>query len=367
MRVLIDYRPALKAPTGVGEWVHRLVVALAALDSADEPLDLTIFSSSWKDRLGESAPAEVRRIDRRIPVAALNYGWHRLAWPPIEMVTGAPFDVVHSPHPLLIPSRRAARVVTIHDLDFLDHPDRAEAEIRRDYPRLVTRHARRANHIVVPSRHTATEVTERLGISPEGITVCPNGPPAWAPRTTWPAPGHILFVGAVAPRKNIGVLLDAYAALLSRRPDLPPLVLAGPPSPQADEWMRRIDSPPLAGHVRCTGYLGKDELRRYYDEARLLVLPSLTEGFGLPALEAMTVGVPVVVSRRGALPEVVGDAGLVVEPTPEAIADALERLVTDEGLAHTLAERGRRRAGDFSWTSSAERLVGAYRQALRQR
>ena len=362
MRVLIDYRPALRARTGVGEWVHRLVTALAEID---DPVELTVFASSWKDRLTQTLPPTVGKIDRRIPVSVLNYCWHRLEWPPIEMVAGSRFDVVHTPHPLLIPTRHAAQVVTIHDLDFLDHPDRADAEVRRDYPALVERHARRANRVVVPSRHTATQVESRLGVSPDAITLCPNGPPSWPPRTRWPKTGHILFVGSLAPRKNVGVLLDAYAALLTRRPDLPPLVLAGPPSPQAGPWLDRIETPPLMGHVRFTGYLDQEQLRQYYDDARVLVLPSLNEGFGLPALEAMTVGVPVVVSSRGALPEVVGDAGLVIDPTqPAELTDAIDRIVTDDGFARACAEKGLRRAADFSWHTSATQLLGAYRDAM---
>ena len=157
MRVLIDYRPALRARTGVGEWVHRLVTALAEID---DPVELTVFASSWKDRLTQTLPPTVGKIDRRIPVSVLNYCWHRLEWPPIEMVAGSRFDVVHTPHPLLIPTRHAAQVVTIHDLDFLDHPDRADAEVRRDYPALVERHARRANrvepnHEIGPARRSS--------------------------------------------------------------------------------------------------------------------------------------------------------------------------------------------------------------------
>ena len=251
--------------------------------------------------------------------------------------------------------------MTIHDLDFLDHPERTEAEVRRDYADLVTRHAKQADRVVVPSRYTGDQVAQRLGVSPEAITLCPNGPPTWPARTRWPESGHILFVGAVAPRKNVGALLDAYEALLARRPDSVPLVLAGPLSAQAGPWMKRIESPPLAGHVRCTGYLDKESLRQCYEDARVLVLPSLHEGFGLPALEAMSIGVPVVVSNRGALPEVVGDAGLVVDPTQtSALSDAIERITSDDDLARALVEKGRHRAAAFSWRASAVRLLEAY-------
>ena len=375
---MVDYRPALRRPTGVGAFVHHLVTALAALESEAaaplDPLEVTVFSASWKDRLEHTeppVPAAVRTIDRRIPVRLLNLAWHRAGWPPVETITGRRFDVVHSPHPLLVPSRAAAQVITIHDLDFLDHPDRTSAEVRRDYAALVRRHAARAAHVVVPSRHTAAEVERRLHVTPEAISVCPNGAPDWPAREAPPAAGHVLFVGSLEPRKNVSGLLDAYARLVERAPGVPDLVLAGGGerrAPGADDWWERTTRPPLAGRVQRTGYVDPPALRALYAGARALVLPSLDEGFGLPALEAMTVGVPVVASNRGALPEVVGDAGLLVDPTDgAAIADALERILTDDVLAGACVARGLRRARTFTWRASARSLRRAYRKAIEGR
>ena len=375
MRVMIDYRPALRRPTGAGAFVHHLVTALAGLESEAtaprDPLELTVFSASWKDRLEHAEPplpAAVRTIDRRIPVRLLNLAWHRAGWPPVEAITGRRFDVVHSPHPLLVPSRGAAQVITIHDLDFLDHPERTSAEVRRDYAALVRRHAARAAHVVVPSRHTAAEVERRLHVAPDAISVCPAGAPDWPAQDTPPAAGHVLFVGTLEPRKNITGLLDAYARLVTRSPGVPDLVLAGgggTRAPEADDWWERTTRPPLAGRVQRTGYLDAPALRALYAGARALVLPSLDEGFGLPALEAMTVGVPVVASNRGALPEVVGDAGLLVDPTDgAAIADALERVLTDGALARRCVARGLRRARKFTWQAAARSLCSAYRKAI---
>ena len=378
MRVLIDYRPALVRPTGVGAFVHHLVTALADLQSetshSRDGLEVTVFSSSWKDRLDNAdhpLPATVRTVDRRIPVRLLNLAWHRAGWPPVEAVTGRRFDVVHSPHPLLMPSRAAAQVVTVHDLDFLDHPGRTAGEVHRDYGALVRRHAARAAHVVVPSRHTATEVERRLHVPPEAISLCPNGAPNWPARDRPPAPGHLLFVGTLAPRKNVAGLLDAYGRLVTRCPGVPDLVLAGADASApagSGAWRQRLDRPPLAGRVRRTGYVDGRALQALYAGARALVLPSLDEGFGLPALEAMTVGVPVVVSNRGALPEIVGNAGLLVDPTDgDAIAGALERLLTDDALARRCVVRGLERARAFTWRASARSLRRAYCKAIEGR
>ena len=129
MRILVDYRAALRARTGVGDYIRSLVLAYTSR-YAD---DVLLFSSSWKDRPAPGLGAALggRVIDRRIPVRVLNFLWHRAEWPPVEAFAGA-IDVAHAAHPLMIPSRRAARVVTIHDLDFLSHPERTRAEIRRD-------------------------------------------------------------------------------------------------------------------------------------------------------------------------------------------------------------------------------------------
>ena len=365
VRVLIDYRPALRDRTGVGEWVHSLVSALVDIGRDGAPLDLTVFSSSWKDRL-TSAPPRVHAVDLRIPVKLLNFSWHRAGWPPVEWLAGSGYDVVHSPHPLLIPTNRAAQVVTIHDLDFLDHPERTTAEVQRDYPELVRAHVQQASRVVVPSRHTATEVEHRLDVDRNRITVCYNGAPDWPARADWPHRGHILFVGSLTARKNVGQLLDAYRMLLERDEDgtLPPLVLAGPQTTQAADGLTAIGRPPLQDHVHYTGYVDRAELRRLYEGASVLVLPSFDEGFGLPVVEAMTVGVPVVVSDRGALPEVVGDAGLIVEPTaPIALAAAIERMLTDEPFARACAERGFQRVARFSWHESAKTLRAAYELA----
>ena len=139
VRILFDYRPALRNRTGVGEFAHGLAQGLQAALGPDD--SLTLFSSSWKDRLAPGAVPGARQVDARIPVRALNYAWHRLAWPPCEWFTG-PVDVAHALHPLMIPSRTAARFVTVHDLFFLDHPEQTRAEIRRDYAQLTAAHRR---------------------------------------------------------------------------------------------------------------------------------------------------------------------------------------------------------------------------------
>jgi glycosyltransferase involved in cell wall biosynthesis len=366
VRILVDYRPALRERTGVGESIHQLARALIATAPSDE--ELVLFSSSWKDRLRRDAVPGATTIDRRIPVRVLNRLWHRLEWPPIELLGSGPLDVCQSPHPLLLPTRTAAQVVMVHDLDFLDHPERTRAEIRRDYPALAGAHVRRADRVIVVSESTAAEVERRLGVPRAQMTVCRPGTPEWPRREREPdAGGYILFLGTLEPRKNVGLLLDAYERLIARWPAAPKLVLAGRAGPDAESLVARAGAPPLAGRVELPGYVLPDRRLEMYVGALVFVLPSHTEGFGLPAVEAMMAGVPVIAANRGALNESVGAAGWLVEPEASTLADALHAVLTDAVRRRRMSDDGRRHAEQFTWANTAKSTRDAWRAAIDHR
>jgi glycosyltransferase involved in cell wall biosynthesis len=367
VRILFDYRPALRHRTGVGEYVHETARALIASAPAGERL--TLFSSSWKDRLAPDAVPGAETLDGRIPVRLLHLLWHRREWPPVEWLGGAGHDVVHAAHPLLIPSHDAARLVTIYDLDFLDAPERTRAEVRRDYPALAADHAHRADHIVVISSHTAEAVERRLAVPASRLSICRPGAPVWPRRAEEPATnGCILFLGTLEPRKNLDVLLDAYASMLTTHPNLPPLVLAGSVPPSADRLVRRINEHPLAGHVELPGYVSDTEKEALFRRALVFVLPSHAEGFGLPAVEAMVVGVPVIAANRGALPEAVGPAGHLVSPNDAAaLAQALTTILGDRSMRDRMREAGWAQAARFTWARTASGMRDAWRLAVEHR
>jgi glycosyltransferase involved in cell wall biosynthesis len=364
VHAVIDYRPALRQRSGVGEYTHELARALVGLAAVDDgrPLDLTLFSSSWKDRVTvEDGLRGASFVDRRIPVTLLNLAWHRFNWPPVETIARGRFDIAHSMHPLLMPAQNAARIITIHDLDFLSHPERTRAEIRRDYPALARAHARRADAIIAVSQFTAAEVQRHFGVPADRVSVCPPGAPPWTPREQPPANGYVLFFGTLEPRKNVGGLLDAYQRLSARRRDLPRLVLAGLATDAARPWLDRIQRPPLDRLVTHIGYVDPTKRRALYQGAICLVQPSFEEGFGIPVLEAMTIGVPVVVTNRGALPEVTAGAGEIVSADdPDELAAAIERLVDDPALAAERARLGLARAGEFRWNITAQKVYDTY-------
>lgn len=366
MRILVDYRPALRERTGVGEYVHQAATALVATAPPGE--SLVLFSASWKDRLRPDVVPGASVVDRRIPVRLLNGFWHRLEWPPVEGFSG-PIDVAQSAHPLLIPSRHAVQLVTVHDLDFLDHPERTHAEIRRDYPALAPGHVRRADRVIVVSEHTASEVERRLDVPRARMSICPPGVPLWPMREREPATGGcVLFLGTLEPRKNVGVLVDAYERLLAARPDAPPLVLAGRVTPEAEAIVSRTRRSPLAGRVEVLGYIAPERRLELYRRALVFVLPSHTEGFGMPAAEAMMTGVPVIAANRGALQQTVGSAGRLIDPDDaDALSGALDEVLTDQALRDRMRDAGRRHAEQFTWARTARSLREAWSLAVEER
>jgi len=370
VRILVDYRPALRERTGVGEYVHELARALSDGQAGAWNDDITLFTSSWKDRpapsLSSEMPASVRIVDIKIPVRALVWSWNRLEWPPVEWFAGA-CDVVHSQSPLLIPSNDAAQVVTVHDLDFLRHPDLMTAEIRRDYPALARTHAARAHAVIVSSQYAAGEVIRELQLDRSLVHVCPSGRPAWADDVRKRRAGskgkHILFMGTLSLRKNVGTLLEAYSRLRSRKNDAPPLILAGHRTPASARWEARCEESPLKGYVEITGYVDTAKRMDLYEKALMLVLPSYEEGFGLPVLEAMACGVPVVISSRGSLPEVAGSAATPIDPD-DADGFASEMQAILDGDSSDRVARGIAQASTFSWAACAKAAHAAYQSAI---
>jgi len=372
LRILLDYRPALRQRTGVGEYVHQLARALVASAPPSGSESLCLFSSSWAHRLARDVVPGAQVIDRRIPVRLLNLLWHRAQWPPVEQLAGGQYDLAHSAHPLLMPSRRAAQVVTVHDLDFLLNPDRTHGEIRRDYPSLAPAHIRGADAVAVVSPHSANEVVRLTGVNRKHLFVCPLGRPDWAPRASEPADAPLLFLGSIEPRKNVSLLLDAYERLLAlraaRRSTTPRLVLAGAEGLGSDAILTRARGPALAAHVDVLGYIADEARRNIYASAMLCIMPSHTEGFGLPALEAMTVGVPVVVADQGNLPNVVGAAGALFRSgEAEELTHLLDALIDQPQRRDQMRDAGLEQSRQFSWALTAARTREAWHHAVERR
>ena len=365
----LDLRPSLARPTGVGSYVLALARRLPALSPADR---YWFFSASFKDRYPAlSWPPNVTLVDRRLPVSGLNFAWNRLGWPSLDRLVGAPLDLVHSPHPLIVPGKKARHIVTLHDLFFLKHPELTEAEIRRDYSPLVGEHVRRADGVICVSEHTASEARILLDVPTKKIAVIPNGvDPAYREpisdhevtavleRRRLPR-GAILYVGSDERRKNLVNLAMAYMGLARRHSRIPPLVLVGPGS----HWAQGGS---ISGaQILATGYLETREIRGLMAASAMLVLPSLEEGFGLPVAEAMAAGLPVVCSKGSALEEIAAGAATLVNPLDTAsIANGIERLLDDPARAEEQRRKGLEQSRLFDWDTAAARTLEFYRHVL---
>ncbi len=284
-------------------------------------------------------------------------------------------DILHSTD--FIPPAWGARhlVATVHDLNFLHYPDYLTEDARRYYNHQIEWAVKRADAIIVDSYATQRDLVELLGVDHERVTVAylaaderfrtlPVNDTHSALTRYGLTPGYMLFVGVWEPRKNLPGLLEAVA-LLRDRGEAQRLVIAGRPGWLYGEVYARIQSLGLEGWVHFIEGPTVDELVALYNGALLLVMPSFYEGFGLPALEAMQCGLPTVVSNRASLPEVVGEAGLLVDPDDVvSIATALATIAEDRSLRHRLREAGFKQAATFSWRATAERTMAAYRAAM---
>jgi glycosyltransferase involved in cell wall biosynthesis len=366
MRVALDATPLLGARTGIGEYVARLVEGLAATGAADE-IRLTAFTWRGQAELAATAPKLPGVVTRshRVPARLLREAWSRGSFPSVELFSG-PVDVFHGTNFVLPPARHAAGVVTIHDLSFELHPDTVDATSLA-YRRLVPRALENARRVLTPSQATADDLVATYGYDRDRIDVTPLGVDAsWALATpadaAWRAQReiperYVLFVGTLEPRKNVPELLAAHALLRADDASTPPLVLAG-----AAGWGDVANLPELDGDgVIRARYLPRDELRALVAGAACLVLPSRYEGFGLPPLEAMACGIPVVVSDIPVLREVTGGlARYVPVGDVPALAAAIQAAVSDDGGQ---AER-RAWAANFSWARCAELTAASYRLAI---
>lgn len=362
MRIGIDANPMFMRRAGIGRYVAELVTHLVRL--APEEEFVLYRTGMW----GESAgPA--------------GWGGHvRVVSAPKILLRARSrldeLDVYHGTNYRLRGSGRRGSIVSIHDLAAERVPDVAP---RRWRARLASektkRIAHRATLVLVLSEHAARDVGELIGVPREKIEVInpgvgddyypervAGGREALCRRYALPRDRYVLFVGTFEPRKNIPTLVRAFGRLAHiRRSHC--LVLVGAPGQRIEEISDAVRGSGLAGEVVMPGYLPQEEVRRFYSYADLFVYPSLYEGFGLPPLEAMACGAPVITSNTSSLPEVVGEAALQVDPRdPDALAQAMGAVLEDETLAAVLRANGLDRVKRFSWERTARETLQAYRR-----
>ena len=372
-RIGIDYTSAVRQRAGIGRYTRGLIGALAEVDRTNR---YQLFSAG-RDPEAKAWPSNFHLRTLPLTDRHLSILWQRLRVPlPVEAITG-PLDLFHSPDFALPPVRRARTVLTVHDLSFMRYPECSSSALLAYLLRAVPRSVARADVILADSESTRRDLVELLHVAPERARVVYPGVEArFVPQGDAPALGamlarygvrrpYILGLGTLQPRKNFVRLIRAYGLLRNRR-DLPhQMVIGGGKGWLYEEIGETIAELGLEDHVRLIGFVADDDLPALYSAADIFAFPSLYEGFGLPVLEAMGCGTPVVTSTASSLPEVAGDAAILVDPHDvEALAEALGRLVDDDGLRNDLRLRGFERARRYTWRDAAVRLLGVYTHVL---
>jgi len=317
---------------------------------------------------------------RRLPLSQRFWTilWHRLRLPlPIDLFMGS-VDVFHSPDYLLPPLRGGKKLVTIHDLSFLRYPEGAEPSLRRYLNSAVPRSVERADLILADSESTRQDIVELLAVPMHKVEVLYPGVDGAFQRVEDPGKlsqvreryaldsPFLLTVGTIEPLKNLVALLEAYAELKRGNRIEHRLVIAGGLGWRYEAIFSRVSELSLDESVSFLDYVPEEHLPALYSLADVLVFPSLYEGFGLPPLEAMACGTPVVTSDSSSLPEVVGDAGLMVlADDRDALAEAIRVVLEDSVLRQRLVKRGLSRAAQFTWQATGERLLSIYQRLYR--
>ena len=374
MRIAIDYTAAIRQGAGIGVYVRNLVDALLAQDASDQYTLLTSGRASLEHPFPVAENVRGRNIF--IPDRYLNILWYRFHAPlPATLFTGS-VDLYHGPDFVLPPlGKNVRKVVTIHDLAFLEHPEYAVPSLAAYLRRVVPESVAAADVVITVSSEVSRTLVKHFQTPKEKLVVVPLGVNRYFRRITDPillaATQHkfglkhplVFTVGTQEPRKNHSGLIKAFYKAQKEKDGPAMLAIAGGAGWLYEETQQLVKELKLEEKVRFLGRVSDHELVTLYSSADVFAFPSFFEGFGIPPIEAMACGAPVITSNISSLPEVTGDAALLVDPHAEdELAGAMTRLIRDEGLREELRQKGYQRVQQFRWEVSASKTLAIYQQ-----
>ncbi len=380
VRVGIDYTAAAWQGAGIGRYTRELVRAILALDTRRV---YTLFYAAGGIDRASPYLAELQRLCvehrhvRAVPIPLsprrLTQIWHRLRIPlPVELFTGR-LDLIHAPDFVLPPTLARHRIVTIHDLSFRIHPECALPSVADYLNRAVPRALQHANGVLADSEATRRDLAAFMG-NIRAQVIYPGVGPQFRPlppeqieterRKTGLPERFVLFVGTLEPRKNLARLVQAFAALNEQRQEPPVhLLIAGRRGWMYEDVFAAIERFQVGQWVRTLDFVNDKDLPTLYNLACALAYPSIYEGFGLPVLEAMACGTPVLTADNSSLPEVAGDAAVLVQAESiNSITAGLARIIYDEALRAHLRVAGLERARLFTWERAAQQVLDYYKE-----
>lgn len=373
MRIALDYTAGIRQEAGIGNYVRSLFDAMLALDKENEYTLITSGRTSREHPFPEAPNVRGRNVF--IPDRYLNVLWYRWRAPlPANLFTGK-IDIYHGPDFVLPPlGGRVRKVVTIHDLAFLEHPEYAVPSLAEYLKKVVPEAVAAADVVAAVSHDAARTLVEHFQTPREKITIIPNGLRPHFKRITDPillgattnkfGLKHplVLGVGTLEPRKNHLGLIKAFHQAQREKKNRPAmLALAGGQGWLYEETRQLVSDLKLEKKVRFLGRVSDLELAVLYSLADIFAFPSFFEGFGVPPLEAMACGAPVITSNSSSLPEVVGDAALMVDPhNIDELAKAITRLTGDDKLREELRQKGFERSQVYTWPKAARKMLDVY-------
>jgi len=377
MKVGVDCSPIMYKKTGVGNYVHNLLLNLAKIDTINSyVLFLQSLTHLDSEKTVRYEFAHKKTVAIRAPKPLLDFFWYKLRFTSIDAFIGK-VDIFHSNFysPRI---RKAKSVLTVYDMSFASYPDLQTTAVQRFYPK-VRESCNKALKVITISNFSKAEILKFLDIPEEKVEViypgvivnepkCSNSDEEKLLSKYQLSGSYVLFVGTIEPRKNIAAIVKAFEILLQKYKYRCELVIVGKLGWKYEECLRKIRGSRAQSRIRMLGYVPDDDLPIIYKHASVFVYPSVYEGFGLPVLEAMAYDTPVITSNVSSLPEIAGDAALLVNPYDEGqIAEAMDKVMRDPEQRRQLIERGREQVKKYSWMETARRTLELYEQVYNEK